>query len=62
MFVSNCARLRIFYVESDCSVLIKQNKSRNRVVPENIIESLMKKLEVPILNEVTIVEHCVGII
>jgi putative nucleotidyltransferase with HDIG domain len=60
MFGSYGARVKIVYVESAYCALFKQNEGRNRAVPENIIESLMKKLDVPIADEATGVEYCVN--
>lgn len=58
MFVSYGAKVKIIYVESAYRDLFRQNKNRDRVVPENILKSLIRKLDIPIAGEAVAVEYC----
>lgn len=51
MFISYGAKVKIVYIESTYRVLFKQNKNRNHAVPENVLERLLQKLDVPSRDE-----------
>ncbi|MCI5056134.1 MAG: AAA family ATPase [Flavobacteriales bacterium] len=51
LFVSYGARVRLIYVEVPYSQLLKQNKQREYVVPEKVINRLVSKLEIPGFDE-----------
>lgn len=51
------ARVRINYIEaSSWEKLLSQNRDRKEVVPQNVIEGMLKKLVLPCVNESEIVE------
>lgn len=54
------ARVKIVYVEAPASTLFAQNRGRERVVPEAVMERLLGKWEVPDVSEAHEVEYCVG--
>lgn len=60
LFTSYKAAVKIVYVEVPYRQLFKQNNGREAVVPVNIIDKLVKKLEVPALWEAHEVEYHVG--
>lgn len=41
------ARVRITYIEVPCSVLFEQNRQRQAMVPQTVIETLLDRWEVP---------------
>lgn len=51
LFISYGAYVKIIYVEVPYKQLKKQNRNREHVVPSNVIEKMLKKLEVPSLHE-----------
>lgn len=51
------ARVRINYIEaSSWEQLLSQNRDRKEIVPQNVIENMLKKLVPPYVNEAEIVE------
>ena len=59
LFTTYKAAVRIIYVEVPYMELFTQNRSREEVVPANVMERLIDKLEVPALWEAHGVEFCV---
>lgn len=51
LFMSYGARVRITYIEVPYKVLLAQNRNREYMVPEDVIVSLIGKLEVPTVQE-----------
>jgi predicted kinase len=51
LFESYGGRVTIHYIEAPYQTLVNQNKNREYVVPQNIIEKMIKKLEIPSYNE-----------
>jgi predicted kinase len=51
LFHSYKARVKVVYVEAPYQQLQRQNRSREAVVPANVLEKLINKLEVPVLWE-----------
>ncbi len=51
MMVDYGARVRLVYVEPAYDTLFQQNKSRKAAVPEAVIHTLIRKLEVPTIIE-----------
>jgi predicted kinase len=51
LFANYGARVEIVYVEPSLATVLKQNRSRSRVVPEDVILSLAKKVEPPTMTE-----------
>ncbi|MGN6417045.1 MAG: AAA family ATPase [Pseudobacter sp.] len=47
LFMTYKAKVRIVYLEPPYSALVKQNKNREAVVPQRVIDKLIGKLEVP---------------
>ncbi|MBI2690011.1 MAG: AAA family ATPase [Acidobacteria bacterium] len=54
------ARVRLVYVEAPADALHRQNRSRERVVPEVIMERLLSKWDVPDPSEAHEVVYCAG--
>ncbi len=54
------ARVRLVYVEAGAATLFAQNRGRERVVPEAVMERLLGKWEVPDVSEAHVVEYHVG--
>lgn len=59
LFADYGARVRIVYVEAPYSELWAQNRGRERVAPEAVIERLLSKWEVPDVTEAHEVTYCV---
>jgi predicted kinase len=51
LFADYGARIEIFYIEPPFSVILSQNKRRERAVPENVIRQLADKCEPPTWTE-----------
>ena len=51
LFAAYGARVRIVYVESPAARLFEQNRDRDRIVPESVVERLLGRWEVPDLTE-----------
>jgi predicted kinase len=59
LFVQYGASVRIVYVEVPYQKLLQQNKDRENVVPENALEKMIDKLEVPETTEAHSVEYII---
>lgn len=59
LFTTYKASVKILYVEVPYAELFTQNRNREEVVPANVLERLIDKLEVPTLWEGHEVEYCV---
>jgi predicted kinase len=57
LFESYGGRVRIIYLEAPYSTIIKQNNSREEIVPRNVIDNMIYKLEPPIAEEAHMVEY-----
>ena len=53
------AKVKIVYIEVPYKILLKQNSNREHKVPENIINKLIGKLEIPDLREAHEVEYII---
>ena len=51
------AKSRIIYLEVPYQDLVHQNRDRDYVVPQDVLEKMIRKLEVPTLSEAPIVEY-----
>ncbi|MFO8083850.1 MAG: hypothetical protein R6U27_05975 [Desulfobacterales bacterium] len=51
MFLSCGARVKIVYIESPYEILLKQNQIRKNSVPKEILARLLRKLDVPGIDE-----------
>jgi predicted kinase len=51
LFANYGARTRVVYIERPRDVHLSQNRSRKAVVPEDVIEKLAWRLDVPTLSE-----------
>lgn len=51
LFHSYGAKTNLYYLETPHQILLKQNKNRAYPVPEQVIEKLLLKLEIPQFNE-----------
>lgn len=51
LFMSYGAKVIIIYVEKPYKILLEQNKNREHVVPEPVIEKMIHKVEVPTFDE-----------
>jgi predicted kinase len=58
LFLSYGARVKIVYVEAPYVDLIRQNEDRRDSVPADILQRLLRKLEVPDVTEANEVEYC----
>ncbi len=54
------ARVRVVYVEAPCTRLREQNRGREAVVPDAVMERLMSRWDVPDPTEAHVVELAVG--
>ncbi len=59
LFVSYGAKVRIVYVEKPYDVWRPQNRNREYPIPENVLDKLLSKLEIPQLTEAHEVEYVV---
>lgn len=57
LFTDYRAAVNIIYIESSYAALKQQNKSREEIVPEQVLERLIRKLEVPALWEAHVVQY-----
>lgn len=51
LFTGYGARVKIFYIEVPYKILLSQNHNREFKVPEKVITSMIRKLEIPIPKE-----------
>lgn len=59
LFAEYGARVKIIYLEVPYSTLLKQNHNREHKVPENVLERMINRLEVPTFKEAhTVVYRC----
>jgi putative nucleotidyltransferase with HDIG domain len=56
MFESYGANVKIIYVESSYDTLSKQNKNRAAIVPQDVIDNMLKKLVPPLMTEAREIE------
>lgn len=59
LFVSYGAKVKIVYIEKPYEVWRNQNRSREYPLPENVLDKLLSKLEIPQLTEAHEVEYIV---
>ncbi len=59
LFSSYVAKVKIVYLEVPYKQLLEQNRNREYVVPENAIQKMVWKLEIPALWEAHEVEYVV---
>ncbi len=59
LFTDYNARVKIIYIEVPYKTLLKQNSDREHKVPENIIDKLIGKLEMPDFKEAHEVEYII---
>ena len=59
LFVSYGAKVKIVYVEKPYNVWRNQNRNREFPLPENVLDKLLAKLEIPQLTEAHEVEYVV---
>ena len=60
LFTDYNARVKIIYIEVPYKTLLKQNSDRDHKVPENVIDKLIGKLEIPDVREAHEVEYIIG--
>lgn len=60
LFTDYNARVKIVYIEVPYSKLKKQNSNREYKVPENVIDKMIGKLEIPTVKEAHDLEFVVG--
>lgn len=51
MFIKYDAYIKYYYIHNNLEQILKQNKNRLNVVPENVIVKLFKKIEIPTTDE-----------
>lgn len=59
LFVSYGAKVKIVYIEKPYEVWRKQNRDREYPLPENVLDKLLGKLEIPQITEAHEVEYMV---
>jgi len=59
LFTDYNARVKIIYIEVPYKILLKQNSDRELKVPENVIDKLIGKLEIPDFKEAHEVEYII---
>lgn len=59
LFVSYGAKVKIVYIEKPYDIWRKQNRDREYPLPENVLDKLLMKLEIPQLTEAHEVEYIV---
>ena len=59
LFISYGAKVKIVYIEKPYDVWRKQNRGREYPLPENVLDKLLMKLEIPQLTEAHEVEYIV---
>lgn len=59
LFVTYKARVRIVYVEVPYQQLVRQNRDREQVVPDNILQRMVKRLEIPAVWEAHHIDYIV---
>lgn len=60
LFTDYNARVKIVYIEVPFKTLKKQNANRSHKVPENVIDKMMRKLEMPTVREAHDVEYIIN--
>jgi len=60
LFTSYGAKVKIVYIEQSYPIWRKQNKERDFPIPENILDKMLNKLEIPQLTEAHDVEYLVN--
>lgn len=60
LFMEYNARVTIIYIEVPYKVLISQNHNREYKVPENKLDELIRKLEVPSYSEAHFIEYIIN--
>lgn len=60
LFLTYGADVEIVYIETPYKTLLKQNHNREHKVPENVIEKMIKKLEVPVYSEAINIKYVVS--
>ena len=53
------ARVRLVFLETDWQTGLQRNSNRQDVVPQNVVEKMLAKLEVPEIDEAQTVEWIV---
>lgn len=51
LFIDYGAKVKIVYLEQPYKEILRRNRERSRNVPENVIDRMIKKLEVPGVTE-----------
>lgn len=59
LFTDYKAKVKIIYIEVPYKTLLKQNADRAYQVPENVIEKLIQKLEIPDVREAHEIEYII---
>lgn len=59
LFVSYGAKVKIVYLEKPYELWRSQNRNREYPLPENVLDKLLSKLDIPQLIEVHEVEYIV---
>ena len=59
LFTDYNAKVKIIYIEVPYKTLLKQNSDREHKVPENVIDKLIGKLEMPDFKEAHEVEYII---
>lgn len=59
LFVSYGAKVKVVYIEKPYEVWRKQNREREFAVPENVLDTMLAKLNIPQLTEAHEVEYLV---
>lgn len=60
LFIEYGARVKIIYLEVPYLKMIEQNRNREHIVPEKVVEKLLAKLELPNYNEAHGIEFVVS--
>lgn len=59
LFVLYDAKVKIVYVEKPYDVWRKQNRSREHMLPEDVLDKMLAKFEIPQLTEAHEVEYII---
>ncbi|MND62048.1 HD domain protein [compost metagenome] len=60
LFSTYQARIKIVYIETSYNQWLKQNKNRDFALPQQVMDKMLKKLEVPHVFEAHEVEYVIG--
>lgn len=60
LFSTYKAKVKIIYIETPYEKWVKQNKNREFALPQQVLDKMLKKLEVPQLHEAHEVEYIIG--